>query len=188
MHSGAKERRVSWQRLVLAAFITACIIPRAWAQQAVWNALPGEFAMRTLKGYYLSAIDGGGRTTEPIIVTGATSAGPWEKFRLAVMDPPPPNDKSIQTSSGNYLTGVSGGGRTADVLHTDATQVRDWEQFRIYDLSEGGVAPQSSTLTPRRCEPGRNSSLSTKGTVNTPSKPSAGITSAYSRTLTDILY
>ena len=118
-------------------------VPRAWAQQAVWNALPGEFAMRTLKGYYLSAIDGGGRTTEPIIVTGATSAGPWEKFRLAVMDPPPPNDKSIQTSSGNYLTGVSGGGRTADVLHTDATQVRDWEQFRIYDL-RWAVAPESS--------------------------------------------
>jgi hypothetical protein len=97
--------------------------------------------MRTLKGFYVTAINGGGRTTEPIVVTAATSAGPWEKFRLAVMDPPPPHDKSIQTSSGNYFTAVDGGGRTSDVLHTDATQVRDWEQFRLYDLSADGVAP-----------------------------------------------
>ena len=27
------------------------------------------------------------------------------------------------------------------MLHTDATQARAWEQFRIYDLSAGGVAP-----------------------------------------------
>lgn len=107
----------------------------------VWNTLPGEFAMRTLKGYYLTAIDGGGRNTAPIIVTAATQAGPWEKFRLAVLDPPPPHDKSIQTASGNYLTAVDGGGRTTDALHTDATQVRGWEQFRVHDLSEGGVAP-----------------------------------------------
>lgn len=106
-----------------------------------WNFLPGEFAMRTPTGYYVTAINGGGRASEPVIVTAATSAGPWEKFRLAVMNPPPPHDKSIQTSGGNYITAVGGGGRTEDVLHTDATQVDDWERFRIYDLSAGGVAP-----------------------------------------------
>jgi hypothetical protein len=95
--------------------------------------------MRTIKGYYITAINGGGRTTDPIVVTAARSAGHWEKFRLAVMDPPPRHDKSIQTSGGNYLTAVDGGGRTADVLHTDATQVRDWEQFRLVDLSAGGA-------------------------------------------------
>ena len=73
-------------------------------------------------------------------MTTATSAGPWEKLgwrswthRL--------HDKRIQTSSGNYLTAVGGGGRTSDVLHTDATQARAWEQFRVLDLSSGGVAP-----------------------------------------------
>lgn len=106
-----------------------------------WSTLPGEFALRTRKGFYVTAIDGGGRTTDPIIVTAATTAGPWEKFRISVMNPPPPHDKSFQTPSGNYLTAVSGGGRTSDVLHTDATQVRDWEQFRVLDLSSGGFAP-----------------------------------------------
>jgi hypothetical protein len=56
------------------------------------------------------------------------------------MNPPPPNDKSIQTASGNYLTAVNGGGMTSDPLHTDATQVRDWEQFRIIDLTVDGSA------------------------------------------------
>jgi hypothetical protein len=124
---------------ILAGAILATSTPAT--SQDVWNTLPGEFAFRTLKGFYVTAIGGGGRTTEPMVVTAATSAGAWEKFRLSVMDPPPPNDKSIQTSVGRYLTAVSGGGRTSDVLHTDATQVRDWEKFRVYDLSSGGVAP-----------------------------------------------
>jgi hypothetical protein len=106
----------------------------------VWDAFPGEFAMRTHKGYYL-AINGGGRATDPTVITASTSAGPWEKFRLAVMNPAPPNDKSIQTASGNYLTAVNGGGMTANALHTDATQVRDWEQFRLLDLGAEGSVP-----------------------------------------------
>jgi hypothetical protein len=106
-----------------------------------WNTLPGEFALRTLKGYYVTAINGGGRISDPVIVTAAMSAGPWEKFRIGVLIPSPPHDKSFQTSGGNYLTAVDGGGRTSDVLHTDATQVKAWEQFRVFDLSAGGVAP-----------------------------------------------
>src|SRR5258706_7696339 len=65
-----------------------------------WTTFPGEFAMRTQKGYYLTAINGGGRPNDPLVITAATTAGPLEKFRLAAMNPPPPNDKSIQTASG----------------------------------------------------------------------------------------
>ena len=67
------------------------------ARQVVWNTLPGEFALRTPKGFYVGALSGGGLTVPPTVVTGATNAGDWEKFRIAVMDPPPPNDKSFQT-------------------------------------------------------------------------------------------
>jgi hypothetical protein len=105
------------------------------------KTLPGEFAFRTLKGHYLTAINGGGRTSHPVIVTAATTAGPWEKFKVGVMQPPAPHDKSMQTSEGFYVTAIDGGGRTSDVLHTDATQLRAWEQFRIHDLGSGGVAP-----------------------------------------------
>jgi hypothetical protein len=120
--------------IAIAALLNLAPVVAATAQNPVWNTLPGEFAMRTLKGFYVTAINGGGRTTDPIVVTAARSAGPWEKFRLAVMDPPALHDKSIQTSGGNYLTAVDGGGRTTDVLHTDATQVRDWEQFRLDEV------------------------------------------------------
>jgi len=103
--------------------------------------LPGEFAFRTKKGYYLTAINGGGRFEAPTIITAATTAGPWEKFRIVVGDPAPIYDKSFQTASGNYITAVNGGGMTADALHTDATQIRAWEQFRMNDLSVENFAP-----------------------------------------------
>jgi len=105
------------------------------------DAYPGQFAIRTKKGFYVTAISGGGRSTEPTVITAATTAGPWEKFRIAVLNPPPPNDKSFQTANGNYLTAVNGGGMTSDVLHTDATQPRAWEQFRVFDLSLDGSDP-----------------------------------------------
>ncbi len=106
-----------------------------------WTGFPGEFALRTRKGFYVTAIDGGGRTSPPVIVTASTTAGAWEQFRIAVMNPAPSHDKRLQTASGNFLTAVNGGGLVSDSLHTDATQVRDWERFRILDLGAGGVAP-----------------------------------------------
>jgi hypothetical protein len=105
------------------------------------DTLPGEFAFRTKKGYYLTAIDGGGRSAAPTIITAATAAGPWEKFRIVVANPATTYDKSFQTATGNYLTAVNGGGMTADALHTDAIQIRAWEQFRMNDLSIGNFAP-----------------------------------------------
>src|SRR5215469_5004596 len=108
--------------------------------------LPGEFAIRTQKGYYLTAVDGGGRTSDPVVITVATSAGPWEKFKLIVTSPSLPQDKSLQTARGNFVTAVSGGGLTANVLHTDATQARDWERFGLLDLSVGNFAPSYYAL------------------------------------------
>ncbi|HND02829.1 MAG TPA: hypothetical protein PK782_12205 [Nitrospira sp.] len=103
------------------------------------SAYPGEFAFRTQKGYYLTAVNGGGRTGDPTIITGATSAGAWEKFRIGIATPPSPYDRLLQTATGNYLTAVNGGGMTANVLHTDATQPKEWERFRLVYM--GGYPP-----------------------------------------------
>jgi hypothetical protein len=103
------------------------------------SGYPGEFAFRTQKGYYFTAINGGGRPVDPTIITGATSAGAWEKFKLAIATPPSPYDKTFQTASGNYVTAVNGGGLTGNAIHTDATQPRDWERFRIIYM--GGYPP-----------------------------------------------
>jgi len=104
------------------------------------GAYPGEFAFRTQKGYYLTALNGGGRPAEPSVITAATSAGTWEKFKLAVPNPSTSHDKAFQTANGNYVTAVGGGGRTSDVLHTDAAQAKDWERFRLIDLGVGTPA------------------------------------------------
>jgi hypothetical protein len=101
------------------------------------GAYPGEFAFRTQKGYYLTALNGGGRPADPSVITAATSAGTWEKFKLAVPNPSTSHDKAFQTANGNYVTAVGGGGRRSDALHTDATQAKDWERFRLIDLGVG---------------------------------------------------
>ena len=69
----------------LALTMALAAIPALAIAQS--STLPGEFAFRTKKGYYLTAIDGGGRSAAPTIITAATSAGPWEKFRIVVADP-----------------------------------------------------------------------------------------------------
>ncbi len=104
-----------------------------------FTAVLGEFAIRTTKGYYLTAVNGGGRTGDPTIITATTAPGPWERFKLVISHPGQVHDKAIQTVNGNFVTAVSGGGRTADVLHSDATQVKDWERFHLTDL--GASAP-----------------------------------------------
>jgi hypothetical protein len=104
-------------------------------------SMPGEVAFRTQKGFYVTAIDGGGRIAEPVAVSSAGVASQWEKFKLPVTYPNTPHDKSIQTARGNYLTAMGGGGGTAGVFHTDATQAKDWERIRLLDLSSGNFAP-----------------------------------------------
>jgi hypothetical protein len=96
--------------------------------------LPGEFAFGTYAwGRYLTAVDGGGRITEPVVRTDAQTAGPYEKFKLFVLPSNDPHGQYfIQTSRGNCITAVDGGGRTSQVLHTDATRAQAWEFFRFY--------------------------------------------------------
>ncbi len=118
----------------LALIATLASVPTLTYAQS--STLPGEFAFRTKKGFYLTAVTGGGRSEAPTIITQATTAGPWEKFRIVVGDPSVNAfDKSFQTSSGNFITAVNGGGMASDALHTDATQIRAWEEFRMNDLS-----------------------------------------------------
>ncbi|HJT21144.1 MAG TPA: hypothetical protein VJ746_11775 [Nitrospira sp.] len=110
------------------------------------TSLPGEFALRTQNGFYVTAIDGGGRTADPILVSASTTVGPWEKFKFIVTYPSTPYDKSIQTAKGNYVTVMNGGGLTTSVFHTDATQAKDWERFRFLDLGVGNFSPSYYAL------------------------------------------
>ena len=83
--------------------------------------------IKTINGHYLTAVGGGGRTTD-VIHSDATQLLGWEKFTLVWQ---PNGTYAIQTSNGHYLTAVGGGGRITDTIHSDATTVRAWEEFTV---------------------------------------------------------
>jgi hypothetical protein len=130
--------------------------PLAWETFQLWVDLhtlihttenPDGFvtyAIQTETGNYLTAVDGGGLTTD-VLHTDAKQPLAWEKFGLIPQTPPfsiyPENYTltkdspwyyAIATEQGNYLTALGGGGHaTEPSMHSDATQVKSWELFRL---------------------------------------------------------
>ncbi|WP_327584736.1 hypothetical protein OHA25_54805 [Nonomuraea sp. NBC_00507] len=99
-------------------------------------------AFRTVKtGNYLTAVGGGGRTTD-VLHTDATQIRAWEKFTL--IDSGDRAGKriryGIRTSTGHYLTAMGGGGRITDVMHSNATKLRAWEKFTLVPAGRGMYA------------------------------------------------
>lgn len=85
---------------------------------------------QTVNGHYLTAVGGGGRTTD-VIHTDAVAIGAWEKFTLVDSGDGSPIHYGLLTVNGHYLTAVGGGGRVTDAIHSDATRVLAWEEFRV---------------------------------------------------------
>ena len=102
------------------------------AAKAASNAPVHNCTFKTYnKGRYLTAVGGGGRTTD-VLHTDAVRAGSWERFTLVDSgDGSSTIRYGIQTKTGNYLTAVGGGGRITDTIHSDATRVGSWEKFRV---------------------------------------------------------
>ena len=92
--------------------------------------------IQSFDGHYLSAIGGGGRTTD-VIETNRTVPSTWETFTL-VPTFDSASHSGIRTASGNYLTAVGGGGRTTDVIESNRTQVSTWESFGLVPLPSLG--------------------------------------------------
>jgi hypothetical protein len=117
------------------------------------NTQPGELAaalvgpitctILTSNGHYLTAVGGGGRTSD-VIHTDATKVGSWEKFTLIDSGDGASNiHYGVRTTNGHYVTAVGGGGRIADVIHSDATQLLDWEKLTMVSLGFGVYAIQT---------------------------------------------
>ena len=85
------------------------------------------YGIRTSKGFYLTAVDGGGRIRN-VMHSDATKLRDWEKFQFESLGG---DYYAIKTYRGNYLTAVGGGGRITDVMHSDAKQVKGWEKFKL---------------------------------------------------------
>jgi hypothetical protein len=77
--------------------------------------------LRTVNGYYLTAVDGGGRATD-VIHTDAERIGSWERFTLEDAGDGTQRIEPyfLRTTNGHYLTVVGGGGRITDAMHSDA--------------------------------------------------------------------
>jgi hypothetical protein len=103
-------------------------VARSWEAFTLVDAGDGvHVGIRTLTGNYLTAVGGGGRTTD-VIHSDATALLGWEKFNVIRIGG---DGFAIQTLDGHFLTAVGGGGRTTDVIHSDATLVQSWELFRF---------------------------------------------------------
>jgi len=89
--------------------------------------------IQSFDGHYLSAIGGGGRTTD-VIETNRTVPSTWETFTLVSTF----GGYGIKTSNGNLLTAVGGGGRTTDVIETNRTVLQGWEKFNLVPLATDG--------------------------------------------------
>jgi hypothetical protein len=104
-------------------------LPHNARSAALPNTSYTSCTFQTPLGYYLTAVGGGGRTTD-VIHTDARRVGSWERLNLYYQGYS--NVYAIQTSvTFNYLTAVGGGGRTTDVIHSDAIRPQSWERFNL---------------------------------------------------------
>lgn len=97
---------------------------------------PTTCSIQTFNGHYLTAVSGGGRTSD-VLHTDATHVGSWEKFTLIDLGEGAPLPYGFKTKSGNFLTIVGGGGRINDVVHSNATQVQAWERLVLESVGGG---------------------------------------------------
>ncbi len=96
-------------------------------------------AILTRGGYYLSAVDGGGIQGPGAVVTNAKEIGPNEKFTFKKKG----DMYTIAMPKGTFLTAVGGGGKKDDPIHTDGTEARSYEVFKLLPLSDGSYAIQT---------------------------------------------
>jgi hypothetical protein len=101
---------------------------------------PITCSIQTTNGHYLTAVGGGGRTTD-VIHTDAVRVGSWELFTLIDSgDGGSFINYGFRTRNGNFLTVVGGGGRITDVIHSDATWLLGWEKITPISLGNGVYA------------------------------------------------
>src|SRR5690348_2193368 len=93
--------------------------------------LPSGCFIHTSTGNYVTAVDGGGRTSD-VIHTDAVEPRLPESFKVVDAGS---GHVGIQTMTGSYVTAVGGGGRTTDVIHTDAHALQDWEKFTLVPVA-----------------------------------------------------
>lgn len=109
----------------------------------------GIFTIQTYGGYFLTALRGGGKTTDPFH-TDATKAGTWEYYWIlkcgdlgsgytyAIK----PTGTGVPGTPVNFLTATGGGGQTAGAI-TAFSGLNDNSKFKLIKQSDGSYALQT---------------------------------------------
>jgi hypothetical protein len=130
-----KQFRAATAGIAVLAIAISGLGPAGVASAALDG--PQTCSIQTVNGHYLTAVGGGGRTTDAIH-TDAVRVGSWEKFTLIDSgDGSSFINYGFRTLTGNYLTVVGGGGRETDVIHSNATQLLGWEKITPISLGNG---------------------------------------------------
>jgi hypothetical protein len=104
--------------------------------------LSGSFALATnLRGRYLTAVGGGGRTTD-VIHTDSRHLQAWERFRLWV-DSATRQYYALQTVNGYFITANNAGGLKVNAIDSTATSVGSWEMFKLMQVPFPAYAIQT---------------------------------------------
>src|SRR6516165_6851525 len=86
------------------------------------EALAGQFSIMTdLKGHFLTAVKGGGQTTD-VIHTDGDFPQAWETFTFSV-DSATGQFYGFQTVNGEFISANDGGGLTTNTIFTTAQSV-----------------------------------------------------------------
>ena len=130
---GGQAEQPHGERQELAAAKTTPTVPDVPLPPLI-TRLPGEVAIRTHFGNFITAVGGGGQTAGAVHtdLKDASKIGAWEKFKL-FSEPAQDRSYTIQTATGHFVTAVGGGGQsTPPVLETNRTQVQAWEKFNLF--------------------------------------------------------
>jgi hypothetical protein len=121
------------------------ILSLGFAALAQAQNAPVVCSIQTYDGHFLSAVGGGGRTTD-VIHSDARQVKSWEKFTLVDLGLGTPNiTYGIKVKSDQFLSAVGGGGRDQDVIHSNASMPYAWEYFQFVALGGGYYAIQTNS-------------------------------------------
>lgn len=123
--------------VMAGAFAAAASLVGAGTAHAATD--PNTCFIQTDTGNYVTAVGGGGRTTD-VMHTNAWVPSTWERFTLVYSGDG--SHYGLRTAFGYYVTAVNSGGLSSssvpDVLHTDATALGTWEKFSfVTDGTDG---------------------------------------------------
>jgi hypothetical protein len=122
-------------RLAGLVAIACSLAPSFGAGQTVAG---GKYAIQTVKGNYLTAVNGGGISGRSAVNSDATRASGWETL---VLVPQSDGTMAIQTATRNFWTAIDGGGiGDRPAINTNATVVSGWEKFAFMDVGGGYYA------------------------------------------------